>query len=291
MKERKKRTADYFDPKRRDIPYPEFTDGHYIPFDDSGIGRFDREYPYIDRSPGFRLLRGIAGLLMTAIVFPATRVHLGLRVRGRRNLRKYKKELRGGAISCSNHVAMWDFLAVSYALRPRKMHVPVLAANVSGIYGPLVRMAGGIPLPEENVHATIACQKQIGELLKQGGWLHIYPEGSLWEYYAPIRPFKPGAAYFACRYEKPLLPMAFSYRRAGVLRRRIFHQPACYTLSIGTPLYPDDSLPMAERQEDLLRRAHASVCILAGIPPEKNLYPPIFHHNEKIEEEAAARSV
>ena len=220
---------------------------------------------------------------MPILVFPITRVHLGLKVEGRKNLRKHRALLKKGMITCSNHVAQWDFPAVRRALYPFKPYVLVLEKNVSGEYGPLVRAVGGIPLPESDTRAIAVCSREVLKLLGEGGWLHVYPEGSLWEYYERIRPFKCGIGYFACRADKPVLPMAFSYRKPSRIREKLFHQPACYTISIGEPIIPDETLPLKEREIDMVRRCHAAVCRLAGLTPEENGYAPLFDRSRRID--------
>lgn len=130
-------------------------------------------------------------------------------------------------------------------------------------------------MPENDMGATRAFLKATEGHLVSGGWLHIYAEGSMWEYYAPVRPFKKGAATLAVRNGKPLMPLAFSYRAPGKLRR-LFGQIATFTLHIGEPLFADGSLPERERAEDLTRRAHEAVCRLAGLDESTDIYPPVF---------------
>ena len=170
-----------------------------------------------------------------------------------------------------------------YAVRPFKTYLLSWDKNVNGDSGPLVRLVGGIPIPENNMQATIAFLKATEDMLNKGGWLHIYPEGSMWEFYAPIRPFKSGAAYFACKCNKPIIPLAYSYRKPGWLRKYIFRQQACFNLSIGQPTYPNESLPLHEREIDLTIRSHEEVCRLAGIDPKENLYEPIFNNSKRID--------
>ena len=122
----------------------------------------------------------------------------------------------------------------------------------------------------------------IGKVL-DGGMLHFYPEGAMWEFYRPIRPFKEGAAQIAIRFDKPIIPMAFSYRRPGWIRRKVFGQLALFDLNIGEPLFADASLPRRERVKDLTERCHAAVRELAGISTEENLYPAIFDDSKRID--------
>lgn len=272
-----------FDPRTDKFPYPEKTDEHYLKVKKNDGTVFDGKYPYIDDSASFVRRRRWVRLLLSLIVFPMTVMRLGLRVRGRENLKKYRDALKNGVISVSNHVHMWDYLALMKIARPRWPYVLVWAPNVRGENGRLVRFVGGIPIPEGDVGATLTYVRTLGDLLRRHGWLQVYAEGSMWEYYAPIRPFKCGAAQLACEFDKPLLPIGFSYRRPSFLRRVLFRQIACFTLTVGEPLWCDAALPRRERVLDLTRRCHAAVCRLSGIEPEENLYPPVFDDTDRID--------
>ena len=272
-----------FDPKTDKYPYPERTDEHYLKITmDRGIV-FDTKYPYIDRSRSFRFKQGMVRFLLNVIVFPLSKVRLGLKIEGRQNLKIYKDILDQGVISVSNHVNMWDYIAVMKAIRPFKPYLLSWAANVNDKDGPLVRLVGGIPIPESNMAATKTYLKAVRDLLeKDRGWLHIYSEGSMWEFYAPIRPFKRGASFLACETDKPVLPLGFSYREPGWIRKRIFKQIATLTLNIGEPIFPNKELPSKEREKDLTIRTHEAVCRLAGIDPKENIYPPVFNNTLRV---------
>nr|MCR4660397.1 1-acyl-sn-glycerol-3-phosphate acyltransferase [Clostridia bacterium] len=174
-------------------------------------------------------------------------------------------------------------ICVRRALRGYDPKVLVWDKNINGENGKMIRGVGGIPLPVNDLKAVSQCFKVIREDVSNGGWIHIYAEGSMWEFYQPIRPFKKGASYFAVKCNKPLVPLAFSYRKNGFIRSKIFKSPASLTLSIGEPLLPNLDLPEKERIEDLTRRSHDAVCILAGINPKENIYPEIFNNNERVD--------
>lgn len=272
----------YYDPQSTRYPYPESTDAHYLPVRKNNGLKFDSSYPFLDESFAFRFRRGLARVGLWAVVFPVARVRLGLRIRGKDNLKKHRDLLSGGAMTCANHVHMWDYIAVMRALQPRWPHLLVWAPNIRGENGAMIRMVGGIPIPDDSLAGTAAMVRAVGKCL-DGGYVHIYPEGSMWEQYAPIRPFKRGAAYFACKFHKPVLPLAFSYRRPGWLRRKVFRQEGLFTLTIGEPLLPDENLPPEEREIDLTTRCHDAVCRLAGIGPAENLYPPVFDDSKRVD--------
>ena len=272
-----------FDPKPTKYPFPKYTDRHYLVVKKDNGAVFDKDYPYIDRSFPFRFKQFWVRLLLHTIVFPMATVRLGLKIKGKKILKENKALLQGGVVSCANHVHLWDYIAVMKAVRPFHPSLLAWAKNIRGENAKLIRMVGGIPIPEGDPHATGAFVHAVKNHLKGGGWLHIYAEGSMWEYYAPIRPFKSGVGYFSSQCNKPILPMAFSYREPGRIRKKIFHQTALLTLSIGEPIFPDELLPRKEREADLVRRAHNAVCRLSGIEPEKNIYPPIFNDTERID--------
>lgn len=265
-----------FDPKTNHFPYPLQTDGHYLEVrKDRGLV-FDSRYPYVETRPWFRLKCFFVRILLWLIVFPVMRLRLGLRVEGRKQLKAHKALIRQGMVSCCNHVHMWDYIAIMYALRPVRPYVLIWAKNINGENGTMMRHTGGIPIPEGDPAATFTYLKAVKKLLQEGNWLHIYPEGSMWEYYAPIRPFKAGPAYIACHNDKPLLPLAFRYRKPNWIRKHLFRQTACLTLQIGSPLLRDAALDKKEQIADLTIRSHQAVCRLAGIDPAANQYPPLF---------------
>lgn len=272
-----------FDPKTHRYPYPEKTDQHYLKIHkDRGIV-FDDSYPYIDKSGLFRFKQGLVRILLNVIIFPMTRIRLGLKIEGHENLKKYKDVLDNGVVSVCNHVHLWDYFAVMRTLRPYKPNVLVWDKNINGEDGGSIRLVGGIPIPENNIDGQEACLLALGKLLSEHGWLHVYAEGSMWEYYAPIRPFKRGASLIAVRNDKPIIPMGFSYREPDWVRKHVFHQIALFTLHIGEPIYPDKTLKPRERVNDLTIRANKAVCALVGINPDENLYEPVFNDSKRID--------
>lgn len=270
-----------FDPKTNKFPYTEYTDEHYLVVKKNDGTVFDEKYPYINLSKKFLRKQKLTRILLRIIVFPFTKIRLGLKIKGKQNLKKYKSVLDKGVVSVCNHVHMFDYLAIMSAIKNRHPYVLVWAPNIRGETGKMIRSVGGIPIPEDNINATMTYLSSIEKLLNSGGWLQIYAEGSMWEYYAPIRPFKKGPAFIASKFDKPILPLAFSYRKPNWIRRVIFKQIATFTLNIGEPLYVNKDLNKYEREMDLTIRAHEAVCALAGI--NNNLYPPVFGKNKRID--------
>lgn len=273
-----------FDPKTDKFPYPMETDKHYLEVHKDRKIVFDTNYPYIDRSRPFRFRQGLARFLLNILVFHVCTVRMGLKIEGRENLKKHEEVLKNGTLSVANHVHMWDYIAVMKAIRPFRPNLLVWAPNVNGENGTMIRMVGGIPIPDSNAAAMKSFIRAVNGLLTDDkGWLHIYSEGSMWEYYAPVRPFKRGASHIACDCDKPILPLGFSYREPGRIRKHIFRQIATFTLSIGEPLFTDKNLPPKEREKDLTIRCHDAVCRLAGIDPKDNIYPAEFKDSKRVD--------
>ena len=270
-----------YNPHSTKIKYPENTDAHYLVVKKNDGTVFDENYPYINRSKGFKFKQFWVRVLLTIIVFPMTIPYMGLRIKNRKILKQYKDQLKDGAITVSNHVHMWDYIAVMKAIRYRKPHVLVWAPNVRGESGPLVRLVGGIPIPDVDLGGKVAFNKAVDDSLERGEFLQIYAEGSMWECYPYIRPFKLGAASLACRHNKPILPIGFSFRKPSWIRKNIFKQEVAVTLTVGEPIFPDENLGEQERRIDLTTRVHNAVCLLAGIEPKDNPYPPIFNHSKR----------
>lgn len=272
-----------FDPKTNKFPYPKKTDLHYLTLKRNRGIVFDGDYPYLDNRPSFRLGSFFLRILLITVVFPVVRIRMGLRVEGKENLKKHKDIINKGVISCCNHVHMWDYLGIMSAIKPIKPYVLIWAPNINGEWGTMMRHVGGIPIPESGTKATIKYMKSVKKLLNEGNWLHIYAEGSMWEYYKPIRPFKKGVSFLACECDKPVLPLAFTYREPNFIRKHIFKQIACFILHIGEPVFKNDSLSTKEQRTDLTKRSHEAVCRLAGINPKENLYPAIFDETERVD--------
>ena len=126
--------------------------------------------------------------------------------------------------------------------------------------------AGGVPLPE-----TISATKKFNEVFDQvhakKKWIHVFPEACRWDFYQPIRPFKPGAFAFAYKYEIPVIPMVITYRpRTGFYKIFGKHKnDPLITLTIGEPIMPDMTLQRKHSSAKMLEEAHSWMVKTAGI--------------------------
>lgn len=259
--------------------YPDRSDEHMLKVDKLKDIVFDGKYPYIDRSFPFKFKQFWLKVAINIIVFPLMRLSHGLRIHGKENLKNNKKLLKNGAITISNHVFMWDYLAVLKCIRPQFPNFPAWDKNIKGPTGGLIRTIGGIPVPTKDLRGMIAFKNAFEKLLKENKWIHFFPEGSLWFYYPDIRPLKPAVFELACKFNKPIIPIGFSFRKRRGLYKLFWNMP-CVDVHIGEPLLPNNNLPMNERIKELHSRSYIKLQNLVGI----NEGDPTFNTNQNIDE-------
>ena len=254
-----------------DYTYPERSDQHMLELKRTRELHLDKDYEYFPHGFGFHLKRFLVACVLHLVVFPVMHLTHGLRIYGRKNLRKHKKELRHGAITISNHVFMWDYLCVLKAIRPHITYFPAWHANFESGFQTFMRLLGGMPIPEGDIHAMIAFKKSMDEVVESGRWLHVFPEGSLWYFYPDIRPLKPAVFQYAVKYGKPLIPISMSFRpRKGF--RKLFGKGPFVDLHVAEPIYADPSLSPREAADDLRLRASRIMQEMNGILPGDPTY-------------------
>ena len=257
-----------------DYKYPERTDEHMITVKKRREVVLDENYPYLQKGFWFGCLRGIYWLGVNAIIFPLLRITHGLKIYGKENLKKHKAELKGGAITVSNHVFMWDYLCVLKAIRPHLPFFPAWKTNLEGPNAALIRMSGGMPIPTDSMKAMVKFSRAMDEVLESGKWLHVYPEGSLWFYYPDIRPLKKAVFQYAVKYQKPLIPITMSFRpRKGIMK--LLGRKPLVDLHIGEPLYVDTTLSKREAERKLHAETYHIMQVMNGINPEDPTYKTI----------------
>ncbi len=258
--------------------YPERSDAHMLELKRTREITLDEHYPYMPRGFWFRVFRALVAALLHLIVFPLMHLTHGLRIYGRENLKKHKKELKNGAITVSNHVFMWDYLCVLKAIRPHISYFPAWKPNFESGFQPFMRVLGGMPIPEGDVRAMCAFKKGMDEVASSDRWLHVFAEGSLWYFYPDIRPLKPAAFTYAVKYGKPLIPISMSFRpRKGF--RKIFGKGPFVDLHIAAPLYANKDLPPRQAADELRRRTYRIMQEMNGIHPGD----PTYNEDQRIE--------
>ena len=251
--------------------YPDRCDEHMIKVKRTRDVKLDENYPYLQKGFLFKLLRVIYWLAVNCIVFLIVRFSHGLKIHGKKNLKKHKEALKHGAITVSNHVFMWDFLCVLKAIRPHLEYFPAWKTNLEGSNAGLVRMSGGIPVPTDSIHAMMKFKGALEEVLSGDNWVHFFAEGSLWFYYPDIRPLKIAAFRYAVKYNKPIVPISMSFRpRRGIWK--LMGKKPLIDLHVGKPVFADPSLKPSEAAEKLRAEVYHTMQVMNGINPGDPTY-------------------
>lgn len=230
----------------------------------------DENYPYLDDSVRYRFLNwSMWQLLLRVGLRIKLGVQMGLRFKGRENLRKYKDVLRNGAITIANHMYRLDCPCVLLAVKARNTtRTPMYAPNFSTKDNFFLRVVGGIPIPpqEAGITALKRFNEAFDEFHRRGYWFHIFPEAARWDFYKPLRPFQKGAFSMAYKYNMPLLPCVITYReRTGIYRLFGPKELPLLQVEIGEPILPDRSNARGKEVERLREVAHSAMEHMAGI--------------------------
>lgn len=240
-----------------------------------GRFRFDETYPYIDHSFKYRFNRRLNAFVLSCIDALYHRVCLGLKIEGRENLRKYKKELSRGAVSVSNHVWREDASMICHAVQKYyTMHIPMYAKHFNNkFFYWMIRYMGGVPVPE-SMAGMRGFNDAFDEFHSKGEWIHVFPEEVRWDYHKFIRPFRKGAFSMAYKYDVPIVPCVITYReRKGIFRLTGKKNVPLFTVKVLEPIFPDKSKNRKEEVDELIRKSHAAMEAAAGI--ELNPWPAL----------------
>ena len=251
--------------------YPERSDEHMISVKHLRDTNFDEKYQYLPKGFFHKLSRLALFISLNLVGFLAVRIRYGLKVKNRKVLRKNKELLKNGAITICNHVLMWDYICVLCAIKPHLQYHPGWKTNFEGPNAFFIRWVGGIPIPTDNMRAMVKFRKTIDEVLSSGKWLHFFPEGSMWFYYPDIRPFKPAVFKFAVKHNKPIIPMAISFReRKGIFK--LFGKKPFATLTLGEPILPDTTIDQDVAVDKLHKESYHVMQGLVDVHPGDPTY-------------------
>ena len=231
----------------------------------------DENFPYLQKSFKFKCQRVIVRILQYTILPLLAWLRNGIRVNGKEKLKIHKELFKDGLITISNHVFMWDYLTLMVTLKPRLGYFPVWKTNLEGPNCCWIRMSGGIPVPTDNHRSMAKFKRALDEVFKNGDWMHFFPEGSMWFYYPDIRPLKKAVFKYAVSYDRPILPITFSFRPRKGLWKLIGRTPLV-DVNIGDPIFYDKDLPKSEAVQKMQQDAYHIMQVMNGINPGDPTY-------------------
>ncbi len=168
--------------------------------------------------------------------------------------------LQSGAIITCNHFNALDSFAIqityeSAKQKGRKFYRVIREGNYTnfpGFYGLLMRNCNTFPL-SSNMETMKKFMKSMDAVLRNGHFVLIYPEQSMWWNYRKPKPLKKGAFTFAARNHVPVLPCFITMQDSDVLGEDGFYVQE-YTVHVSEPIYPDSTKSNAENVEAMRQK-------------------------------------
>jgi 1-acyl-sn-glycerol-3-phosphate acyltransferase len=163
----------------------------------------------------------------------------------------HRERLRGPGISVMNHCLHVEWFFLWHAVRPRYIRFTAEQANMQRKdLGWFNYALGVIGIPSEN---PMAVAPAISHAAARGELIHFFPEGVLKRRNQKPEGFMIGAAWFACRHDIPLIPVA-EILTARRLEAVFPWWPPKVTLIVGDALMPGDFRRENERLRNRARR-------------------------------------
>ena len=167
------------------------------------------------------------------------------------------KNLEGGAIITCNHFNPFDSFAIQMVYdaseKKKKFYRVIKEGNYTsfpGFYGFLMRHCNTLPL-SSNFETMKEFLKATSMLLKDGNFVLVYPEQSLWWNYRKPKPLKKGAFNLASKNKVPVLPCFITMEDSDVKDENGFFVQE-YTVHVLPPIYPDENKPASKNADEML---------------------------------------
>lgn len=214
------------------------------------------EIDYLRRSPIAKLKTKIAYFRAKRFLNYIKKHHYMIirEIRGIENLRN----LQSGAVITCNHFNALDSSAmhevfVASGQKKRLMFRVIREGNYTsfpGFYGYLMRHFYTLPL-SSNTKTMQKFIKATDQLLQEGNFVLFYPEQSMWWNYRKPKPLQPGAYRFAVKNKVPVVP-CFITMRDSEYPGSDGYPVQEYTITVGKPIYPEESLSYKDNVQRLM---------------------------------------
>ncbi|MBQ9087068.1 MAG: 1-acyl-sn-glycerol-3-phosphate acyltransferase [Clostridia bacterium] len=168
--------------------------------------------------------------------------------------------LQSGAVVTCNHFNAFDSFAIQLAYEAsgqtdRTFYRVIREGNYTsfpGFYGFLMRHCNTLPL-SSNRKTLNKFTEATGQLLKEGNFVLVYPEQSMWWNYRKPKPLKEGAYLFAAKNQVPVLPCFITMKDSEILGDDGFYVQE-YTIHIAPPIYPQSGISYKKNMERMMEQ-------------------------------------
>lgn len=198
----------------------------------------DGNYKYLNNSKAFKFFSFI---LYYLIASPLLAIYsfliLGIRVKGKKNLKPLKKT---GYFIYANHTHYIDAWLGSVLINLFSKRNYIIA-NKDAIQIPvvdkLVKALGALPVAD-TVSGLKNLTDAVTTIVNNNKVVTIFPEAHIWYYYTKVRPFPLTSFKFPVISNKPVLPVAVTYKKRKLFP---FLKPRMI-VNIGKPIFPKPEL-------------------------------------------------
>lgn len=154
------------------------------------------------------------------------------------------KDIKTGAIITSNHFNPLDNTVVrKFAKKAGKKRIYVIGQEsnlaMDGLVGFMMKYSDIIPISNQVSYMKNDFQKLIKETLAKKNFILIYPEQEMWFNYRKPRSLKPGAYYYASKYNVPVISCFIEIIDKEKNDNDEFKKVK-YKIHILKPIYPDN---------------------------------------------------
>ncbi|HOD93488.1 MAG TPA: lysophospholipid acyltransferase family protein [Clostridia bacterium] len=211
------------------------------------------DYDYLRRSIIKRFVNILLRIIVAILFNPLNRILLGLKVKGRENIKKVKDK---GYVFITNHVHAVDCTFIDCLIPFKRLYYVTLESNFQiPVVRHLIRMLNAVPIPS-SIHCTKEFLDNMDKAIAYGNVVCMYPECYLLPYYKGIRKFKKGAFHIAIKNKCPIIPMVVTFRKPDGIFRYIKKKP-CITLTVLEPLYTDNIDNTLNNEIKLMETCHS----------------------------------
>jgi len=154
-------------------------------------------------------------------------------------------------IITGNHYSPFDSLIIRHLTNKmgykNKLSIVVNESNlfIKGQLGTLIKALDVLPYAHDFKYLSTIFNLALPHVINKGHAILIYPEQEMWLDYPYSRPLKAGAYHYAATYKIPLLPTFTTFQK---IKNNTYE----YTLHVGEPIYPNDTLSVTENKVQMM---------------------------------------
>lgn len=168
------------------------------------------------------------------------------------------REIHSGAIVTSNHFNPLENMAVRKAVKKAQRKRLAFVSQISnlkmpGMLGFFMNYADVVPLGASTHYMNHEFPKLLGEHLKKGHNILMYPEQEMWFNYQKPRPFKRGTYYYAAKAQVPVISCFVEIRELEQPDNEQFNKVR-YTIHILKPIFPNPKMTLNQNSQWMMKQ-------------------------------------